>query len=305
MIEVITKELIESSIGFAVDKDIADRIEHEQVLYETLNKEEEQAFIVKFSAVLDSNLKVAGEHRKDDWENGWGENLKEMSQGGQYEQLIPKYHTKSNISRINSGPVKTFVKDFDYRVNSYFVDAAIYHYLGGLGKIVEFGCGTGYHLFRLASILSDREYIGLDWAESSQQTIEKFATEQGYKNVTGKNFNYFSPDYGFDCSGALVYTVASLEQIGDKFKPFVDYLLVKKPAVVVNFEPMSEFLDSGSFLDELTIEYFEKRGYLKGYFKYLKELEKQDKIEIIHSKRIGYGSEFVEGHSLVVWRPKV
>ena len=304
MIKVVTKELIESSIGFPVDKDIADRIEREQVSYEKMNEKDFLDFMFKFSVVLESDLKVAGEHRKGDWENGWGENLKEMSEGGQYEQLIPKYHTKSSLSRINSAPVKTFAKDFDYRVNSYFVDAAIYHYRAGIPKIVEFGCGTGYHLFRLASALPEHKYVGLDWAESSQKTIEKFATEQGYENVRGENFNYFSPNYNFDCSGALVYTVASLEQIGDKFKPFVDYLLAQKPAVVVNFEPMSEFLDSGSYLDALTIEYFEKRGYLKGYFNYLRQLESEDKIEIIHSKRIGYGSEFVEGHSLVVWRPK-
>ena len=305
MIEVITKELIESSIGFPLDKDIADRILTDKVEYETLNEKDFLDFMFKFSGVLESDLKVAGEHRKGDWENGWGENLKEMSECGKYDQLIPKYHTKSNLSRINSAPVKTFTKDFDYRVNSYFVDAAVHHYCGGLAKIIEFGCGTGYHLFRLASILREHKYVGLDWAESSQKTIEKFATEQGYENVRGENFNYFSPNYNFDCSGALVYTVASLEQIGDKFKPFVDYLLAKKPAIIINFEPMSEFLDSGSGLDNLTIKYFEKRGYLKGYFNYLRQLESEGKIEIIHSKRIGYGSEFVEGHSLVIWRLKV
>ena len=139
MIETITKELIESSIGLKVDDDIAARICYESVKYETLNEKELSDFMFRFSETLDSNLKVAGEHRKDDWENGWGENLKEMSEGVQYDQLIPKYHTKSSVSRINSVPVKTFIKDFDYRVNSYFVDAAVYHYRGGLNKIIEFG----------------------------------------------------------------------------------------------------------------------------------------------------------------------
>jgi nucleoside-diphosphate-sugar epimerase len=35
----------------------------------------------------------------------------------------------------------------------------------------------------------------------------------------------------------------TLEQIGDNYKDFVDYLIAKKPEVCIHFEPSSELLD--------------------------------------------------------------
>ena len=47
----------------------------------------------------------------------------------------------------------------------------------------------------------------------------------------------------------------------------------------------------------------EKRRYLSGFLPYLENLEQQGRLEIIKKQRIYYGSFFIEGHSLVVWRP--
>ena len=65
-----------------------------------------------------------------------------------------------------------------------------------------------------------------------------------------------------------------------------------------------ELLDSEKLVDYLSVKYFRKRNYLNKYLPYLEKLENEGKIEILTKNRINYGSLYVEGHSLIVWRPK-
>jgi len=66
---------------------------------------------------------------------------------------------------------------------------------------------------------------------------------------------------------------------------------------------MSETLEENNLVDKLSILYFEKRKYLKNYLTYLKQLEKENKIEIIKTQRLYGGSYFIEGYPVVIWRP--
>jgi hypothetical protein len=103
--------------------------------------------------------------------------------------------------------------------------------------------------------------------------------------------------------GAYVYTVASLEQVGLEFKKFVDYLLKNKPKLCVHVEPVAELLDNSNLLDYLSVKYFEKRNYLRGFLTYLRQLEKQGKIRILKARRTYIGSLFIEGYSVIIWTP--
>jgi hypothetical protein len=67
---------------------------------------------------------------------------------------------------------------------------------------------------------------------------------------------------------------------------------------------MTELLDEDNLLDKLSILYCKKRNYLKNYLSYLRELEKEDKIEIIKEQRLYGGSYFLEGYPIVIWKPK-
>jgi hypothetical protein len=98
--------------------------------------------------------------------------------------------------------------------------------------------------------------------------------------------------------------VAALEQIGENFKDFVNFLLEKKPEICIHFEPIDELLDENKLIDSLSIKYFRKRNYLNGFLPYLEQLEKENKIEILNKQRIFSGSYFIEGHSLIVWKVK-
>ena len=300
----ISLQDIEKNIGFKIEnKNLIKNIQDSNLKYKKLSAKKFQNYLLEYIKTLAAPLISAGKDRIGQWQSGWSENLENFKQSKSYLDIIPKYHGKNNISRLNGYVIETYCKFFDYYLNSFFVDAIIFKYINQFNEIFEFGCGTGYHLFRIQDSFPDKEYTGLDWVKSSQDGILAFAECNGVRNVRGAKFDYFNPDYSIEISGSLIYTIASLEQIGSKFEPFLQYVLDKKPSLCVHFEPIEEVLDENNLLDYLTIGYFRKRNYLQGFLTRLQELEKDGKIEILESRRLNYGSKFIEGHTLIIWKP--
>ena len=172
-------------------------------------------------------------------------------------------------------------------------------------NLLEFGCGPSYHLLRFGNFNKNINLIGLDWAEVSQNIIKEINNLAINSKIKGYNFDFFNPDYAIDIpDNSAVFTCNALEQIGENYKEFIDYLLVKKPALCINFEPMVEFLDEDNLVDQLCVLYTKKRNYLKGYLSYLEQLEKEGKIEIILKKRLQIGSLYIEGNPVIIWKIK-
>jgi len=154
-----------------------------------------------------------------------------------------------------------------------------------------------------SSILKPKTHIEeMPWINFSGTEEVEVTTLDSY-NIEGFNFNYFFPDYSIDVERSLVYTVASLEQIGDKHTEILNFLLTKKPDICIHFEPIHEVLDENNLLDYLTIKYFEKRNYLKNYLTSLQKLQEENKVEILDVNRLYYGSKFIEGHTVIIWKP--
>ncbi len=145
----------------------------------------------------------------------------------------------------------------------------------------------------------------MDWTKASQNIIKEINKLDENNKITGYNFNFFEPDYQINIpESSTVFTCNALEQVGENYKEFINFILDKKPDLCINFEPMPEFLDRNNLIDYLCIKYMEKRKYLKGYLAYLQQLEKENKIEIIYTKRLLGGSYFIEGYPVVIWKPK-
>ena len=88
-------------------------------------------------------------------------------------------------------------------------------YMREAESIYEFGCGTGYHLIRLRDINPSAVLYGLDWTAASQKIISLLVDKKYASNIYGQRFDYYNPDMAFRLNkNAVVYTVASLEQIG-------------------------------------------------------------------------------------------
>jgi hypothetical protein len=194
-------------------------------------------------------------------------------------------------------------ENFDYKIHICFVDAILRHYSKGLKNVFEFGCGPAYHLIRLKKYDENINVFGTDWTTSSQKIIENINHILNM-DIKGINLDFFNPDYNIEIpKNSAIYTVASLEQIGDEFGKIVDFMIEKKPSICIHMEPIDELLDKDILVDNLSIKYFRKRNYLNGFLPYLESLEEKNKIKILKKQRIFSGSYFIEGHSLIVWKP--
>lgn len=255
--------------------------------YRLLNKKEEEQTIIKIlDTLLDPSLPFSGKHRHEQWEKGWGENLKSGD-------LKPKYFGKYPVTRYQG----KFVKGQDEQKSLHSIVKELTNkYLTDATDIYEFGCGTGHNLKLIESINPKAVLHGYDWAKSSNEIIRGL----GYDAY---NFDYFNPPKIKLEDNSSVITVASLEQTGTNYKKFVSYLLKNKPSVVIHIEPMPEYLDPTKLIDYLSIKYMEKRKYLSGYRDYIEQLEKDGKTLILESRRSGIGSLYIDGYSILVWRP--
>ena len=252
--------------------------------YKSLTKQEEDKVIIEIiETLLDPSLPFSGEHRRKQWEKGWSENLKSGD-------TTPRYFGKYPVTRFNG----EFVTGQDEQQSLYSIlEDLAEKYLLHYDTICEFGCGTGHNLLHLKDVDSDIRYIGLDWSQSSNKLVRSLGME-------GYQFDYFKPKFIMPENSAVL-TVASLEQVGKKFKTFVKYLLQVKPRVVVHIEPIPELLDKTILIDYLSIKYMAKRKYLTGYLDYLRLLEKNGYIKILEARRSGIGSKFIDGYSIIVW----
>jgi trans-aconitate methyltransferase len=254
--------------------------------------------------LLAKYIVYSGKHRIGHWEKGWGQNLNELSQNKKVQAIVPHYYNKYPVLRINKKLIKPLSANFE-RNSLYIIQDWLFDkYLRKADAIYEFGCGTGHNLFRAREVNKQAEIWGLDWVTSSQKIINKLNRSGVDKKIFAHKFDFFNPDKNFELkNNSVVYTVAALEQIGSKYKKFVAYLLKNKPGLCIHIEPIAELLDENNLIDYLSIEYFKKRKYLSGYLTYLRELEKEGKIKIIKTQRSYIGSLFIEGYSVIVWRP--
>jgi hypothetical protein len=309
-IKTITAKEIEEVLQINFSDYLRHRCTDASLDYEEINSEDRDNYIREVVNILskvdiDSDNKPAGESRLQEWEIGWNENLISIKKGTNVNNLIPKYFGKHELSRWKQRIIRPISRDFDYKILSILVDWAIETFFKDLDVIYEFGCGPAYHLLRVRKIFPNVKLVGLDWTKTSQEIIRQIFETGLDHNIEAYNFNFFQPDYLIEVppkSGFL--TVAALEQVGSHFDQFLEFIMEKKPSICVHFEPIDELLDQTNLIDRLSILYFRKRNYLSGFLSKLRELQAEDKIEIIKEQRTFSGSFFIEGHSLIVWRPR-
>jgi hypothetical protein len=301
----ITIKDIEDVVGFSISNDCKKLIESFNLTYRELTKEERDSVILNIINVVNNDIEYAGKHRLEKWEKGWYENFELLKQTKDINSLIPKYFNKHNIARWKGDFIKCETEYFDYKLHIILVDAILHKFVGtNYSSLYEFGCGPAYHLLRFGKFNPEVNLIGLDWATASQDIIKEI-NDLGINNkITSYNFDYFKPDYNINIApNSAIFTCASLEQIGENYKEFVDYILAKQPDLCIHFEPEAKMLNEDSLVDKLSILYFNKRKYLKGYLEYLENLQTEGKIEI-HTQRLYGGSYFIEGYPTIIWKIK-
>ena len=227
--------------------------------YTTLNNLEFESAILQVLRVIEGELSKAGPHRKTDWENGWGENLRKFSECGEDHATLPGYFEKSRIIRWKQKWIKPNDTYLEQKLLAVLVDSLVVKFGNLASPIYEFGCGTGHHLFRLRNLFPSKKLVGLDWATSSQKLISNYANSKNDSQLFSQNFDFFAPNYELQIDkDSMFLTVASLEQTYDNYVKFVDFIFHANPKIVINIEPMGEFLDSENLLDNLSLSLSKK-----------------------------------------------
>lgn len=285
---------------------LIDKINSFEFNYQKLSAQETEKVLIDIVGVLlHSDLDKSGKERLEIWDKGWRENLDLVNQQlFNTNNLIPKYFNKYGILRFSNKFILPKSNNFEYNLLGVIQYRLFDKFLRDVDAIYEFGCGTGHNLLKVREINKGAKIVGLDWATSSQSIIKNLSENLNDKNLQAHNFNYFDPNYELEIdSNSVIFTVASLEQVGSKWTDFVNFLLEKKPKLCIHIEPIEELLDPNNLLDYLSIQYFHKRNYLKGFLTGLKKLEDMGKIKIHSAQRNHIGSLFIEGYSVVIWSP--
>jgi hypothetical protein len=302
---ILTYQDFEELVGETVSDHLRTQIEEAALRYRPVTAEEHDRSILDIVKVLEEqNLPKAGSDTLDRWEKGWSQNLEMFRKSDKADSVVPLYFGKNRIVRLRQGFVVPLTEAFEYRIYGLILDWLFDKYMRHAPSIYEFGCGTGYNLLRLRKVNSAARLWGLDWSASSQEIIKRMAASFDDAFLLSHPFDYYNPDRGFRLDpGSIVCTFASLEQVGEHFTDFVQYLIENRPSLCVHVEPIGELLNEGNLLDYLSLLYFRKRNYLTGFLDYLAGLERDGLIRILVARRTYTGSFFIEGHSVVVWQP--
>lgn len=305
MYNKVSLKEIEQHLGLTASSEVCDYFHELDLRFVQLADAQEAAVIMEcFDALINGELKVAGEHRRADWESGWGENLSEFKRSHSFASLTPRYFGKNQISRLNQRFIRPVSGHYEAQMLSLLIRLVASEFLSDKAHIAEFGCGSGANLLDIRAVNSNAVLTGLDWSTRSQAIVAAIAEKLGDSRLLGRNFDFFLPDNDFRLGKkSALLTVAALEQVGGNVEKFLDYVLKAEPEICVHLEPVEELLDRRNILDFLSLQYFKKRNYLTGFLAKLQSLEASGRAKIHEARRTFTGSQFIEGHSLIVWSP--
>lgn len=304
----ITPEILANSFGTSVD-DLTDEVLELLSLmkqqYTIIDGEERERLIVEIINKINSDKQVIGApERTQRWFEGWKENLDEFQQS-QYnlDSLMPKFIRKDQPIRFMGDYIHAQEEHFEHEYFNIFRTWLFEKYFKSYDSIYDIGCGCSYNLIKLCEMFPNKKIYGFDFVQSSVDIVSELANKHNL-NVEGNLFNIIEPDYSIDLDeNSLVFTSGVIEQIASKFDNFIDFLLLKKPKLVVHIEPIYEVYNQEILFDYLAAKFHKKRGYTEGYLPRLRQLESEGKIEIIKVKRLNFGSLFMEGFTNIIWRP--
>jgi len=264
---------------------------------------EREKCLLRAHKTLYNDLKVSGEHRKQDWEKGWRENLNEYVQNDiDSNSLIPKFVRQKEYIRFQGNYIYPANPNFETAFVTVLRNFLFEKHFKTFDDICEFGCGTGHNLIHLAKLWPEKKLFGLDWAESACELIDIIAKTKQL-NLESKKFDMFYPEWDKTLGPeTAVFTIGAMEQLGTRFSNFVDFLISKETGICINVETIYEMYDQDSLFDLVAAKYLEKRNYLQGFYGHLKKMESKNKVRILEARRT-FGSFYHDGYSYIVWQP--
>jgi len=273
--------------------------------YRVLCDKERDDVILNVVRKIETDTQVVGaEERRDVWEAGWAENLRDFVESdGDLNAIMPKFIRPGQPIRFNQNYIMPGNPHFEHDYFSVFRSWLFKKYCADFDSIYDVGCGTGYNLVVLAQLFPEKRLYGLDFVPSATELINKLG--QQYKwNMTGRLFDMSAPDETLELDeNSVVFTGGSIEQLSGRFEAFLQFLLKRSPKLCVHIEPTVELYDEGNLVDYLAARFHRKRGYTQGFLPRLQQLHHEGVIELLKVKRLFFGSLYMEGFTYMVWRP--
>jgi hypothetical protein len=277
------------------------------LIYEKLDQvENDKQVAIMVAKNKSTQFRVSNQESNPVWEKGWGEVYERLSNSKSIIEdiLKPQYFDKGKFLRFEGQYIRTHSKDFEYRLDLLIRKITFYKYFSNVDAITELGCGTGNSLLLLNRLFPEKKLLGADWAVASQKLLRKIASAT-QANIHSVNFNMFTLEgkhrLNLDRNTALL-TIHALEQLGSDFELLLTYIIKCQPIICVHLEPIMEFYQQGVPFDDVACDYHKKRNYLSGFYTQLKKYELEGQVEILEAKRLGFGGDYHEAYSLVVWK---
>lgn len=247
--------------------------------------------------------RVGSKERTAVWQKGWQENLQAFRRSRyDLKALIPRFVRANRVMRLNGQYVVPVSPTFEWDFFCVFRHWLFEKYLKDAKTVYEFGCGTGLNLVALAKLDPEKELHGLDFSSPSQKILRKIRDVFGF-NIIGHFFDMKKPKDSLCLKpNSIVLTFGAIEQLAGAIGPFLKYLKKNSPALCISMEPILELYDPNNLLDYLAIKFHTRRGYTGNYLAQLKDLENNGQVKILKVKRLFFGSTYMEGFSLVVWK---
>ena len=253
--------------------------------------------------ILKDKKKINSQKRKKIWMSGWNQNYIDYKKNPKNLNSLTPHFIKSNFPKRF---LKKFIipksKNFEYSLFELFREDLFQKYFTKYENIHEFGCGTGINLLALKKKFPNKSIFGSDFVKSSGKIIDLINKTFRY-NIKFELFDVKKPNKKYNIkNNSLVFTTGVIEQVTDDYKKFINFLLEKKPDIVINMEPFKEIYNLNNKMDLLSYIFIKKRGYAKNFLNYLKFLESKKKIKIIKIKRTYFGSVLMDSYNYVVWK---
>jgi len=266
------------------------------IQYDELNSEQYKEYYELCLEMLNKKLEV-------DWQDDWFSVLQNLQTNNDNVKSIirPKWFRESAFVNIQNCLSLTETPYVDWEYQLITRQMLFYTHLKDIENICEFGSGSGTNFYLINEILQNKNFILSDISVTSLKIIEELKRKLNRNNLIYSNID-IEQDIDLQLpDNTAVITTSVLEQIGDNYKNFINFILKEKPQIVINVEPIVELLDSKNGFDNVMNLYCEKRKYLAGYLTELEKLEKQKKIKIIMKKRTMVSGTFIE-NSVLIWK---
>ncbi len=284
---------------------IKEEINKTDTSYRMALKHELMEYVLMYIQTIDKFSKPrTKEQNLNAFENGWLENFINISTCGiSLKNLKPGYFRDSKFLRYNNDIVISENLQLDFDLFKIARMCIFNKYFGDPTTICELGCGSCQNALIFSQMYPFSKIICSDWTKSTLKIVD-YLNQNYNNNISGYLYDLTTNEpLSFIPINATIVSIHSFEQLGTNFKNIVHNIIDRHPKIVLQYEPIMEFYNSESLLDYLALSYCNKRGYLNGYFTYLRNLEKKGEIEIIEAYRPFLG-DILHESSIIVWRPK-